>query len=136
MDHFDIANTSVITYNKLTKTNRYIIDRNLISEEKCQQIIKVVRILVRHMIFQVCAKIIENIKNIIHSSDFLARYRNSSADFTRERKLPFSKLVLFFLNLNNGAPGVDFHSVHSRGSFVGFNPAQGTFQVIRASMIY
>lgn len=103
MDHFDMATNMAIMYNKLTKTNRYIIGRNLFSEEKCQQIIKVVRIPVRRMIFQVCAKIVENIKNIIHSSDFLARYRNSSTAFTRERKLPFPKPVLFFLNLNKRA---------------------------------
>lgn len=103
MDHFDIANTSVIMYNKLAKTNRYIIDQNLTWEEKCLQITKVAQILVQHLIFQVCAKIIENIKNIINSDDFLAKYRNSPSDFTRDRKLPFQKLLLYFLNLNKRA---------------------------------
>ncbi|MCP4757237.1 MAG: IS4 family transposase [Proteobacteria bacterium] len=54
----------------------------------------------RHLIFQVCAKIVENIKNIIHSSDFLSQHRFSDSDCSRERKLPFHNLILYFINLN------------------------------------
>lgn len=100
MDHFEIALGMKNMYNKIAKSNRYIIDLNPILEIICQQIIKVAHSLVRHLFFQPCAKIIETIKEIIHSEHFLKEHRLSPSDFSRDRKLSFSKLVLFFINLN------------------------------------
>lgn len=85
-----------IVYNKLTKTIHYTI----IQEKICPKIIKIVLRLARKMVFQVCAKIVENLKEIIYSDDFLSQHRTSPEDFTRERKLPFHSLVLYFLNMN------------------------------------
>ncbi len=45
------------------------------------------------------ANIIEFIKNIIHSQNFLLKFRKSDNDFTRNRKLPFHLLILFLLNM-------------------------------------
>jgi hypothetical protein len=42
---------------------------------------------------------LEIIKNRINSIDFMKRSRNSDKDFTRNRKLPFSSLILFMINL-------------------------------------
>jgi len=39
------------------------------------------------------------IKNRINSIDFMKKSRNSDKDFTRNRKLPFSSLILFMINL-------------------------------------
>ena len=44
-------------------------------------------------------RFIKKIKEIIFSKKFLESHKNSNKDFTRERKLPFPKLVLFMLNL-------------------------------------
>ena len=39
------------------------------------------------------------IRNIIYSNKFREQNRNSNRDFTRQRKLPFPKLILFMLNI-------------------------------------
>ena len=45
------------------------------------------------------AKIIEKIKTKIYDSNYKMANRASPKDFTRERKMPFSSLVLFMLNI-------------------------------------
>lgn len=75
-------------YNKTTKSNRYIIDHTLIIEKLCLPIFKVARVLVQHVIFQPCAKTIENIKNIIHSRDFIEQHRSSLYFIPILRHLP------------------------------------------------
>ena len=42
---------------------------------------------------------LEIIKKRINSIDFMKRSRNSDKDFTRNRKLPLSSLILFMINL-------------------------------------
>ena len=44
-------------------------------------------------------KIIEKIKARIYDSSYKMTNRVSSKDFTRERKMPFTSLVLFMLNI-------------------------------------
>lgn len=46
-----------------------------------------------------CKKILKIIKRLIFSQKFLESRRKSKKDFTRDRKLPFPKLILFMLNL-------------------------------------
>lgn len=48
-------------------------------------------------------KLIEFLKKIIFSEDFLARHRSSPKDFTRKRTLPFHTLLFFLLNMNKGS---------------------------------
>jgi hypothetical protein len=55
-------------------------------------------VLARNLIFNTCAKAIESIKQIITSSDFIARHRFNPKDFTRKRKLSFHVLVIFLIN--------------------------------------
>jgi len=44
-------------------------------------------------------QIIEKIKAKIYDSSYKMTHRTSSKDFTRERKMPFTSLVLFMLNI-------------------------------------
>ncbi len=77
-----------------------MLDPTQILEEKCSKKIKMALSLARKMFFQMCAKIIENIGEIINSYDFLAEHRVSEKDFSRNRKLPFHRLIYYLLNLN------------------------------------
>jgi hypothetical protein len=59
--------------------------------------------LARNLIFNICAKIIEFIKQLITSPDFVARHRQHQNDFTRQRKLPFHVLIVFLINFVRGS---------------------------------
>lgn len=50
-----------------------------------------------------CAKLIDHLKKIVFSHDFLDRHRKSPKHFTRTRKLPFSTLIFFLINLIKGS---------------------------------
>jgi hypothetical protein len=47
----------------------------------------------------VCMGLIEMLKSLIFSADFMERHRRSEIDFTRQRCLTFSVVVIFLLNL-------------------------------------
>ena len=55
--------------------------------------------LARKVLSKTCANLIEFVQKIISSQDFLDRNRRQASDFTRDRKLPFSTLILYFCNL-------------------------------------
>ena len=55
------------------------------------------------MLFQNCAELIKSLKKLICSKDFLKRHRQKSNDFIRQRKLPFSTLLFFLINLIKGS---------------------------------
>jgi len=55
------------------------------------------------MLFQNCAELINLLKKLICSKDFLKRHRQKSKDFIRQRKLPFSTLLFFLINLIKGS---------------------------------
>ena len=103
MDHSEIAFGIKIMYNKIANSNRYINFQTHILGILCLQIYKVAHILEHKLILKFCAKIIKNIKEIIFSNDFLNQHRFAPSDFTRERKLSFPTLILFFINLNKRA---------------------------------
>jgi hypothetical protein len=48
---------------------------------------------------KISKRFIKKIKEIIFSQRFLESHKKSNKDFTRQRKLPFPKLVLFMLNI-------------------------------------
>ena len=50
-----------------------------------------------------CAKLVNYLKNIIFSHEFLSRHRNSPKAFIRKRKLPFHTLIFFLMNLVKGS---------------------------------
>ncbi len=51
------------------------------------------------LLFRKCATLIGKIKEKIFSDDFANRHKVEEKDFTRKRKLPFSHLILFTINL-------------------------------------
>ena len=50
-----------------------------------------------------CAKLIDYLKKILHSQDFVDRNKKSTNDFIRARWLPFQTLFLYFINLPKGS---------------------------------
>jgi len=50
-----------------------------------------------------CAELIEFLKKIIISPDFIDRNRQSKTNFTRQRKLPFNILIAFLINFVRGS---------------------------------
>jgi len=69
----------------------------------CQKIVHHLPMLAQNLLSKICAKLIEFLKNIITSTEFIARHRQSVTDFTRERKMPFHLLVVFLLNALRGS---------------------------------
>ncbi len=64
----------------------------------CPIFLKILSKLARRMLSKTCANLIEFVQKIIFSQDFVNRNRKHSSDFTRDRKLPFSALILYFCN--------------------------------------
>lgn len=50
-----------------------------------------------------CASLVQFLREIITSYNFLARHRHSPQDFTRHRKLPFHTLIVFLVSLIKGS---------------------------------
>lgn len=71
--------------------------------KKCQIILKIRQKLARKLLYKLCANLVEFLKKIILSEEFLARHRHSDKNFLRNRLLPFSTLVFFLLNLIKGS---------------------------------
>jgi len=69
----------------------------------CRKLNKKTLHLARYLLSKICAELIEFIKNIINSPDFIDRSRQSKTDFTRQRKLPFNILVVFLINILRGS---------------------------------
>ena len=69
----------------------------------CRKLAKTTQQLARNLLSKICAELIEFIKKIINSSDFVDRHRQSKADFTRNRKLPFNILIIFLVNFVRGS---------------------------------
>ena len=59
--------------------------------------------LARNLRFTICAKLVDFLKEILHSQDFIDRNKKSASDFTRSRLLPFQRLFLYFINLPKGS---------------------------------
>ncbi|MBU0768572.1 MAG: IS4 family transposase [Proteobacteria bacterium] len=59
--------------------------------------------LAQNLLSKICAKLIEFLKDIITSTEFIARHRQSDKHFTRERKMPFHFLIVFLLNALRGS---------------------------------
>jgi hypothetical protein len=56
-----------------------------------------------NLLSNICAKLIDFLKNIITSNDFIDRNKRSAKNFTRQRKLPFPILIVFLMNLIKGS---------------------------------
>ena len=69
----------------------------------CRKLAKKILPLARNLLFKLCAELIESIKKIISSADFIDRHRKSKKNFTRKRKLPVNILIVFLINLVRGS---------------------------------
>ncbi len=69
----------------------------------CKKIAKNLTLLAQNLLFKICAKLIDFIKKIITSPEFIERNRHSHKNFTRQRKLPFHVLIVFLINLVRGS---------------------------------
>ncbi len=69
----------------------------------CRNLAKKTWQLARILLSKICAELIEFIKKIIISPDFIDRHRQSKSDFTRQRKLPFNLLIVFLINFVRGS---------------------------------
>jgi len=72
----------------------YLLERR----KKCQKTSKKILTLAWILLSKLCAKLIDFLKEIILSNDFLARHRQSPKNFTRKRKLPFHYLIFLLMN--------------------------------------
>lgn len=72
-------------------------------DQKCQIIFKILTLLAQNLLLKICANLIDYLKNIITSDDFLSHHRQSEKDFTRERILPFPRMIFFLTNLIKGS---------------------------------
>jgi len=55
------------------------------------------------LLSKICASLIEYLKKILYSKEFVNRHKKSEKDFTRERSLPFQILFLYFINFIKGS---------------------------------
>ena len=71
--------------------------------KKCRKTLLHHLVLAWNLIFNKCARIVGNLKNLLHSKTFIANHRKSPKDFTRQRKLPFHLLVSILINFVKGS---------------------------------
>lgn len=86
-------------YLAITLTQIPLYERN----EQCQIKSKKIAILAWNLPFEICAKLIDYIKEILFSPDFVNRHKNSQKDFSRDRKLTFQTIFLFLINFIKGS---------------------------------
>ena len=86
-------------YSFSTIRSNFICERSI----SCRNFLTILLMLAQNLLFNICAELIEFIKKIITSHDFIDRHRKNSSDFTRERKLPAHSLITFLLSLVRGS---------------------------------
>ena len=59
--------------------------------------------LARNLLCEICANLIDFLKKIIFSENFLSSNKKSSKNFTRNRLLPFHNIIFFLMNLLKGS---------------------------------
>ena len=57
----------------------------------------------RTLLLKMCANLIEYLKKIIRSQEFVDRHKKSEKDFSRNRKLTFQVLFLYLINFIKGS---------------------------------
>ena len=70
---------------------------NFKRRKQCLKNLKVLVVLAWYLLSNICANVIEIIRNSLHSQTFINKNKTSSTAFIRKRKLPFHNLVLFLL---------------------------------------
>ena len=69
----------------------------------CRNFIKNLSQLARNLLSKICAELFGFIKQIINSTDFIHRHRQTPTDFSRNRKLPAHTLIAFLLSFLRGS---------------------------------
>ena len=69
----------------------------------CQKNLRICCLLARNLLFKLCANLIEFLREIILSKEFVSRHRSSPKAFIRQRKLSFQFLILYFINFIKGS---------------------------------
>ncbi len=85
-------------YSILIITANYQKERSI----PCRNLIPNPTRLARNLL-KICATLIRFLKEIINSEEFINQHRQSPTDFTRQRKLPFTTLLFFLMNLIKGS---------------------------------
>ena len=80
-------------------TSIYYYERSIL----CRKIVKNPLLLARNLLSKICAELVDFLKKIIISPEFLARHSQSEKNFTRQRKLPFHVLIAFLINFVRGS---------------------------------
>lgn len=70
---------------------------------KCQKILKNRVKPAWSLLSEICANLIEYLKKILYSQDFVNRHKTAEKDFTRSRLLSFQTLFLYFTNFIKGS---------------------------------
>jgi hypothetical protein len=88
-----------MVYSELILTNSSSEKRR----KKCQKkLINQVK-LVRRLLSEICANLIEHLKKNLFSQDFVNRHKTAEKDFTRKRLLSFQNLFLYLINFIKGS---------------------------------
>ncbi len=69
----------------------------------CQNFFEKQLLLAQNLLSNMCATLIDFLKEIINSKHFINRHRQCPTDFVRQRKLPFSTLIFFLINFVKGS---------------------------------
>lgn len=69
----------------------------------CRNFLTSLTTLARNLISNICAGLIGFLQEIINSDQFIKQHRQSPTDFIRKRKLTFSTLIFFLMNMVKGS---------------------------------
>lgn len=86
-------------YSNLIITANYQKERSI----SCRNFLTNLTALARNLISNICARLIVFLQEIINSDQFIKQHRQSPTDFIRQRKLPFSTLIFFLINMVKGS---------------------------------
>ena len=86
-------------YSILIITAKYYKERRI----PCRKLITKMIELARNLLSKICTELVDFLRKIISSNDFIKQHRQSPTDFIRQRKLPFTTLLFFLMNLIKGS---------------------------------
>lgn len=86
-------------YSSQISTYLLPLERSKICQKKSRNLPK----LAWTLLSEICANLVEYLKGILHSPDFVNRHKKSKKDFTRKRSLPFQILFLYLINFIKGS---------------------------------
>jgi len=94
--HISLA---IIKSYDILPTKWVIVPINSKGGRKCQKITRIASLLARNLLLKICANLIDFLKNILFSPDFLSRHRQSGKNFIRKRILTFPIMICILANI-------------------------------------